>query len=107
MFQKWGGHCDTLLANSETTDLHGPQPLDEHEISREISGTAQDQRRSINYLHILAHARAHLSDILRSSPYHMPPILLDKLKNVQDIQTLVRKHVGVHFDSELFNCITY
>ena len=100
MFQKWGGHRDNHLAESETAKLQIFQPLDKHQESRESFGTRQDKRRCMNYLHVLAHGRPQLSNILKASPYHMPSILLDKLKSAQDIQTLVRKHVGVHFESK-------
>ena len=105
-YRKWCGQCDAILATCKCGDIQGIHSFDDSDNFREISGTAEDQRRSMNYLYIITHeghAAPSLSQILTSCPYHMPPILLDKLKNSHDIQRLVRRQSGVHFDSKYLN----
>ena len=74
--------------------------MDDSQTIREVSATAQEQRRCMNYLHVLAHAPPSLTEVLQSYPFNMSSVLLNKLKSVQDIQTIARKQAGVHFDSK-------
>lgn len=99
-FQNWCGQCDAILSRRKGENSGGANALDQFHAYRDVAGTAQDQRRSSNYLHVIAHAPPSLSQILVSCPYRMPAIVLNKLINAQDIQSLVRKQAGVHFDSK-------
>lgn len=102
-YKKWCRQCDAILATGKCGDQLGIHSFDDPDNFREITGAAEDQHKSMNYLCIIAydsHAEPSLSQILTSCPYHMPSRLLDKLKNSHDIQRLVRRQSGVHFDSE-------
>ncbi|KAL3801098.1 hypothetical protein HJC23_002391 [Cyclotella cryptica] len=101
-FQEWIGRCDVILERCKGENTEGIFALDASSVSRKVSGSA-DQRRSINYLQTLAYAPSTLSSILKSDPYDMPSILVDQLKNVHDIQSIIRRRVGVHFDTNVAN----
>lgn len=62
--------------------------------------TFVEWRRHAGFLQLLN--REHLSSlgsVLTSTPYKMPPVLIDKLVHACDAASLVRRmHSGVHFD---------
>ena len=57
-------------------------------------------RRKVGYLDILAHRSPVLGQILMAPPYNMPPLILQQLVTITDIQNIVRRmgSRGVHFD---------
>merc|ERR1711862_428521 len=65
---------------------------------------AQAQRRSRNYLGVLARAPQSLITTLSSHPYDMPSALFEKLAACHDMQSLVRRAGGgVHFETYVAN----
>ncbi|KAL7522196.1 hypothetical protein ACHAWX_006884 [Stephanocyclus meneghinianus] len=84
-FREWIGRCDVILDRCKGENTEGIFALDASSVTRKVSRSAE-QRRSINYLKTLAFAPPTLTLILTSNRYDMPCILLDKLKNVHDIQ---------------------
>lgn len=62
--------------------------------------TFVEWRRHASFLQVLArHHLSKLGPVLTSTPYNMPPVLIDKLVHVSDAASLVRRmRSGVHFD---------
>ncbi|KAL7554995.1 hypothetical protein ACHAWF_018953 [Thalassiosira exigua] len=105
-FQAWCGKCDVILSRCSNVDVANifasmestGAPLDD---IRRVEPSA-DQRRSCNYLEVLARAPPSLSKICRAS-YDMPSTLFSRLRLNHDIQSLVRRLQGggVHFDTTI------
>lgn len=63
--------------------------------------TAVELRRSIGYLNLLVKNSPRLGAVLMGPPYNIPPLHVQQLMTIQDIQSLVRRigSRGVHFDA--------
>ena len=116
-FQAWCGRCDVILSKCADVDVTNIFAQESDGIIAKpttASGTSpnnlrqvepsQTQRRSCNYLQVLARAPQSLSSTLSSHPYDMPNALFQKLRACHDIQSLVRRLTGggIHFDSKYF-----
>jgi len=116
-YRAWCGKCDVILsrcADIDVTNLFAQESDAGIEIL-ESNGTSpknlrhvessQTQRRSCNYLQVLARAPQSLTSLISSHPYDMPCGLLEKLKSCHDIQSLTRRLSGggIHFDTAIAN----
>ena len=65
-----------------------------------IKPSLVELRRQVGYLQLLANRQALLGPCLTASPYNMPPVLMQQLITINDVQSLIRRMGarGVHFD---------
>eukprot|EP00984_Skeletonema_dohrnii_P027812 scaffold17479_cov96-Skeletonema_dohrnii-CCMP3373.AAC.5 len=99
-FRGWCGRCDVILSRCQNEDTNNIFALDASgdNTPRHVQ-SAQSQRRQANYLQVISRAPNALAEVLESSPYEIPPMLLERLKSNGDIQSLARRLTsGVHFE---------
>ncbi len=100
-FRGWCGRCDVILSrcqNEDTNNIFARSDASDDDIPRHVQ-SAQSQRRQSNYLQVISLAPNTLAKVLASSPYEMPPMLLERLKSNGDIQSLARRLAsGIHFE---------
>ncbi|KAK1747644.1 ankyrin repeat domain-containing protein [Skeletonema marinoi] len=104
-FRGWCGRCDVILSrcqNEDTSNIFAHDASGDN-TPRHVQ-SAQSQRRQANYLQVVSRAPTALAEVLASSPYEMPPVLVERLKSNGDIQSLARRLTsGVHFEPSVVN----
>lgn len=114
-FRGWCGLCDVILSRCQDEDTSNIYARDasgdtscgsligySSDNTPRLVEPALSQRRRANYLQVLFYAPNALATVLASSPYEMPPMLLERLKRNGDIQSLIRRQTSgsVHFESK-------
>jgi len=101
-YRSWCGKCDVILSRCAGLDTANRLAQDSDDNLRQVE-SSQTQRRSCNYLQVMARAPPSLD--LSSHPYEMPSALFERLTSCHDIQSLVRRSIGggVHFDTHFAN----
>jgi hypothetical protein len=83
---------DRVRPNATLATVHGPQDPKRPSLV--------ELRRQAGFLQVLAHRFPHVGQVLMAAPYNVPPVVVQQLVTISDIQSLVRRmgSRGVHFD---------
>jgi ankyrin repeat protein len=78
--------------NATLATVHGPQDPKRPSLV--------ELRRQAGFLQVLAHRFPNVGQVLMAAPYNVPPVVVQQLITISDIQSLVRRmgSRGVHFD---------